>query len=127
MKLRWGFLGLGAACAACCAPLLLPLLAGAGVVSAGALSGAVLFDLTLDQILCYGLPLAGLLALVIVWARHRARARPASCACGTVSPSHLRARGDRWGLSRVRSGPDAETDSSAPVGIGRLASARRGY
>jgi hypothetical protein len=98
MKLRWGFLGLGAACAACCAPLVLPLLAGAGLVSAGALSGAVLLGLTLDQILCYGLPLAGLLVLIIVWARRRARARPASCACGTVCTIDTCAPGEKAGV-----------------------------
>jgi hypothetical protein len=80
MKLRWGFLGIGAACLACCAPLILPVLAGAGLVSLGA-GGAGLFGLTLDQMLCLGVPALGGLALAYLWWRGRSQAKAARCAC----------------------------------------------
>lgn len=81
MKLRWGVLGIGAACAACCAPLVLPLLAGAGIASAGAVGGSLLFGLTLDQILCVGLPLAGLGVILLAWSRRLFRPKARQCDC----------------------------------------------
>lgn len=80
MKMRTGLLAIGAACAACCVPLLLPLLAGAGLGTAAA-GGALLFGLTLDQLLCFGLPAAILAALVAAWGLKRLRAGPADCGC----------------------------------------------
>lgn len=82
MKMRWGMIGLGtAACAACCAPLILPLLAGGGLISAGALGGTLLFGLTLDEVLCYGLPLAALVFLLVVGLRRAFRPKAAECGC----------------------------------------------
>jgi hypothetical protein len=78
MKLRWGIVGIGAACAACCVPLILPLLAGTG-----ALGGSLLLGLTLDQILCVGLPLAGFGVLLFVWSRRLLRPKAKQCGCET--------------------------------------------
>lgn len=83
MKLRWGILGLGAACLACCAPLILPLLVSAGLIGATAGGAGLIFGLTLDQIVCVALPAAVLGGLALLWMRRRARAR-ASCACETT-------------------------------------------
>lgn len=82
MKLRWSLLGVGVACAACCIPLVLPLLAGAGLLTAGAAGSAVLFGLTLEQILCYGAPAGALMAaLGLLWRRRRAAAKADACGC----------------------------------------------
>lgn len=82
MKLRWGILGIGAACLACCAPLILPVLAGAGLISLGAGgAGMLLFGLTLDRVLCFGVPALGGLALAFLWLRSRSQAKAAQCAC----------------------------------------------
>ena len=83
MKLRWGILGLGAACLACCAPLILPLLASAGLIGATAGGAGLILGLTLDQIVCVVLPAAALGGLAFLWLRRRARAK-ASCACETT-------------------------------------------
>lgn len=80
MKLRWGFLGLAAACGACCAPLIAPLLAGAGL--AGMVGGGRLFGLTWDQILCVGLPALGAVLLLALWLGRRMASRR-SCDCET--------------------------------------------
>jgi hypothetical protein len=82
MKLRWSIFGIGAACAACCAPLVLPLIAGAGITGAGALGGSLLFGFTLDQILCVGLPLAAVGVILAVWSWRllRPKAKPCGCA-----------------------------------------------
>ncbi|WP_340645169.1 hypothetical protein [Phenylobacterium sp.] len=85
MKLRWGFLGIGVACLACCAPLILPVLAGAGLVSLGVGgAGMMLFGLTLDQVLCFGVPALGILALAFLWWRDHSRAKAAQCGCEEV-------------------------------------------
>ena len=81
MKMRTGVLAIGAACAACCVPLLIPMLAGAGLGAATATGGALLFGLTLDQLLCFGLPAGILVALVAVWWLKRPRAERADCGC----------------------------------------------
>jgi hypothetical protein len=81
MKLRWGIFGIGAACAACCAPLVLPLIAGAGITGAGALGGSLLFGFTLDQIFCVGLPLAGFGVILVVWSWRLFRLKPKQCGC----------------------------------------------
>jgi hypothetical protein len=81
MKLRWGVLGIGAACAACCAPLLLPWLAGAGIAGAGALGGGLVLGLTPEQGLCVGIPLAVLGAVLLIWLRRLSRPRAKPCGC----------------------------------------------
>lgn len=74
MKLKTILL-LGAACAACCAPLLLPLLAGSTVLGLGTATGLTFASLEL------GLLAAGLAAVAWVVYRYRARKRQKSCAC----------------------------------------------
>lgn len=72
-------LGIGAACVACCAPLILPLFIGAGaVVGAG---GGLLAGLSRDSIICgaIGVGLLGLLAFWLVQRQRRATA--AGCGC----------------------------------------------
>lgn len=83
MKLRWTFLGLGAACAACCAPLILPLLGGAGLLGVGGAWLAWAPKLTIDQLLCVGLPLLALAVAAGVGIRQLARRRKAACGCAT--------------------------------------------
>ena len=80
---RWKVItGLGVACAACCAPLLLPLLGvagGAGVASAAA-SG--LFGRTWAQLACDAVIVALAASALFLWLRGRAkRKQAASCAC----------------------------------------------
>jgi len=107
MKLRWGIYGIGAACTACCAPLVLPLIAGGGIAGAGALGGSLLFGLTLDQILCVGLPVVGLGVILVVWSWRLLRAKTKPCGCGTTcnvggcAPPSLRIsdRRSRHGIS----------------------------
>lgn len=72
MNLKLGFAGLALACAACCAPLLVPLLAGTGV----ALGFAAV---SIDAALCIGIPALGLVGGG-VWLALRKRQR-ASCDC----------------------------------------------
>lgn len=51
-------LGLGAACAACCAPLLAPLLFGAGTAGLGVSFSLSQMGLGVDEIVCGGLAAA---------------------------------------------------------------------
>lgn len=78
MKLRWTILGLGAACAACCTPLILPLLGGLGL--GGAALSMVAGKVTLDQLICLGLPMAITLGIGLVWMRRRQHLK-SGCAC----------------------------------------------
>lgn len=74
MKPKLGFLGLGLACAACCAPLFIPLLTGTGLATA-------FTALTFDAVLCGALAIAAL-ALFAYWLRTRnASRKAASCGC----------------------------------------------
>lgn len=81
MRMRTGLLAVGAACAACCAPLLVPVFAGVGLTGAGVAGGALLLGLTLDQVLCFGLPVAALIAGGGLWWFRRVRARRNACRC----------------------------------------------
>lgn len=83
---RWKVIaGLGAACAACCAPLLLPLIgvtAGAGVAGAAA-SG--MFGRSWAQLACDAVLVALVASAVFLMLRARAqRKRAAVCACPPV-------------------------------------------
>ena len=73
--------GTALACAACCAPLVVPLvwpvLAGAGLVGTGAASAGWLAGLSLDAILCGGVALAAL-AAAAVWYRQSRKRKAAS-------------------------------------------------
>lgn len=80
MKKRWAALGLVGACAVCCAPLILPLLAGAGLVGASAVGGGLLAGMPLEAILCAALPLMAVGGLA-VWAYRRRQAARAACDC----------------------------------------------
>jgi hypothetical protein len=77
MKKSWlTWLGLGAACAVCCAPLIAPLLAGAAGI------GVTLSGVGLVEALCVAAIVAALAALgVLVLVRYRAARKPAACAC----------------------------------------------
>jgi hypothetical protein len=78
MKKRWIAGLLGVACIGCCAPLILPLLAG-GTLAAGAGVG---LGVSLDQLICIGLPLLVIVGLGTWWVLKR---RPkATCACDTA-------------------------------------------
>jgi dihydroxyacetone kinase-like predicted kinase len=86
--------GLVAACAVCCAPLILPILASVGLVGAGAAGAGFLAGVSLDTIICGGIAAAvatGVLAWVLQ--RRRAAAAQASCnceaACNTETCSSL--------------------------------------
>lgn len=80
MKKSWlTWLGLGAACAVCCAPLIAPFLAGA----AGAAGvGFSLFGLGLSEILCLAAVVAATVFVgAFVLVRHRAAKQATACAC----------------------------------------------
>jgi hypothetical protein len=85
MKKSWlTGIGLGAACAVCCAPLLTPILAGAGLAGIGAAgAGFSLFKLGLSDVGCVFLMVSGIAAFcVLVVAHRRAKRRTvAACAC----------------------------------------------
>lgn len=85
MKRRLAALGLVGACAVCCAPLLLPLLAGAGLAGAGAAGGGLLAELPVDVIVCGAVALMVPAALA-VWAYQRRRAARAACDCEAACP-----------------------------------------
>ncbi|MFM5967664.1 MAG: hypothetical protein ACKOQ8_01315 [Micrococcales bacterium] len=68
MKSKLGIAGLGLACAACCAPLLVPLLAGTGLAAGVA-------ALSLDAILCGAIAVLALGAAVY-WAVSRSKKQP---------------------------------------------------
>jgi len=88
MKKRWAALGLVGACAVCCAPLLLPVFAAAGLTGAGALGGGLLAGVSLDAIICGAIPLVALAGFA-VWTYRRRRAAQSTCdcqaACSTTS------------------------------------------
>jgi len=86
MKKSWiTWLGLGAACAVCCAPLIAPLLAGAAGIGAAGI-GVTFFRVGLVEALCVAAIVAALVALgVLVLVRYRA-ARKAVEACACALP-----------------------------------------
>lgn len=108
MKKSWfTWLGLGAACAVCCAPLIAPLLAGmAGAGAAGV--GFSLFGLSWAEALCLSALAAALAAFsVFVLVRRRAARKTAdACAC---APSGDGAQCDAGGACSP-----AERGASAP-------------
>ncbi len=78
MKKRWMASLLGVACMGCCAPLFLPLVAG-GTLFAGTSVG---LGVSLERIICIGLPLLAITGLGTWWAFKR-RPKP-PCACETA-------------------------------------------
>lgn len=84
MKKTWAAAGLVGACALCCAPLLWPVLAGAGLAGFGTLGGAWLGGLSLELIACVALPVLGLAGLA-AWAyRQRQLAARPRCGCASA-------------------------------------------
>ena len=110
MKNRWIAGLLGVACLGCCAPLILPLLAG-GTLAAGAGVG---LGVSLDQLICIGLPALGVLGLGAWWILKR-RPKP-SCACETAcqvascAPAPLAGPEAMGSCAR----PDANDDRTRP-------------
>ncbi len=81
MKLK-AVLLLGAACAACCAPLLLPILAGSTALGLGTATGLAFASLEM------GLLAAGLAATAFVVYRYRAKRQKKSCVCPPNNGCH---------------------------------------
>lgn len=76
MKSKLPIAGLAVACAACCAPLLIPLLAGTGLM-------AGIAAVSLDALVC-GAIAAGPLGVAIYWLMARKRTKALSdCGCDT--------------------------------------------
>lgn len=73
MKTRSALLGIGAACAACCAPLLLPLIGGTGVLAAWA-------SVSADTLVC-GAVIAVLAAFTAWWLFARRQQPAPTCDC----------------------------------------------
>jgi hypothetical protein len=80
-----GVLGFGAACAVCCAPLLVPLLFGAGTVALGTSFGLNQTGLSLDQIICGGVAAAAIVGGGYwLWRTQQKAKRAQTCACETT-------------------------------------------
>ncbi|MCW7539385.1 hypothetical protein OOT46_16190 [Aquabacterium sp. A7-Y] len=78
MKKPFAVLGVAAACAACCAPLVLPTVSGTGLVGASGLAGGTLFGLPLNIVLCGGMALSLLSGISLwAWLRRQIRTVPA--------------------------------------------------
>ncbi|OYX46912.1 MAG: hypothetical protein B7Y90_14340 [Alphaproteobacteria bacterium 32-64-14] len=77
--------GLGVACAACCAPLLLPLVAGAGGAGLAGATASGFLGASWGEIACIAV-LAALVAgaAVLVLRAGARRKRAAECACGSA-------------------------------------------
>jgi hypothetical protein len=82
MKKGLATAGIVAACAVCCAPLLLPVLSGVGMAAVGTAGAGALFGLPADVVICGGIAAAALVA-VAAWGRQHRRkdADPKACAC----------------------------------------------
>lgn len=88
MKKFWlTWIGLGAACAVCCAPLLAPILANAGMAGIGAAwAGFSFLEFSPFEIICAAV-IVSVIAAVCAFAlfRQRAGRRPAeACGCGAT-------------------------------------------
>ncbi|KAF0180776.1 MAG: hypothetical protein FD124_3618 [Alphaproteobacteria bacterium] len=79
MKRTWlPWLGLGAACVACCAPLIVPLLAAGGMFGLGAGAGFSVYGLSVAEAICAALIVTAVVGVAIVFiARNRAKRRDA--------------------------------------------------
>lgn len=79
-------LGLGAACAACCAPLLLPLIAGAGGAGLAGATASGFLGASWGEIVCIAILAALAVGTVVLALRAGARRkRAAECTCGSAS------------------------------------------
>ncbi len=78
-------LGVGTACTVCCAPLLAPLLFGAGAVGLGTSFGLGQLGLSLDQIICAGVAAAAFAGVGFwLWRNQQNAKRAKSCECETA-------------------------------------------
>ena len=84
MKLRWELLGAGAACAACCAPLIASPLAGLGLLGGGAVGAGEWLALPAEHVICLAAA-AGIIAglALLAWGLIRRPGKVADCACRT--------------------------------------------
>jgi hypothetical protein len=80
MKKGLATAGIVAACAVCCAPLLLPVLSGMGLAAAGTAGAGALFGLPADVVICGGIAAAALV-WVAAWGRQQRRKDAAEKAC----------------------------------------------
>ncbi|MBI5258800.1 MAG: hypothetical protein HY855_20005 [Burkholderiales bacterium] len=94
MKKVLAAVGLVGACAVCCAPLLVPALAGTGLIGAGALGAGLLAGVPLEAIACAALPVLAVAAYA-AWVYRRQKATPAPCACDTACSASTCAPGDK--------------------------------
>lgn len=79
MKSRLATIGAVAACVACCAPLLLPLVWAS---AAGAAGGGLFFGLKADALVCGAIATA-VFAAVVFWTLRRRRAPASACGCAS--------------------------------------------
>lgn len=84
MKKGLATAGIVAACAVCCAPLLLPVLSGIGLAAVGTAGAGALFGLPVDVVICGGIAAAALVA-VAAWGRQHRRKAAAEKACACES------------------------------------------
>lgn len=80
--------GIGATCAACCVPLLLPLVGSAGLVGASVAGAAALLALPLDLIICGSIAISLAAAGLVLAIRRRSTIRPVLCNCETACNVH---------------------------------------
>ena len=115
--------GTVAACAACCAPLVVPLLwpalVAAGLVGAGSVGGGWFAGLSLDVLVCGGIALAAL-AGGVVWLRQKGKKQQmavpmlvdgAQCdldTCGPTKQAKRRAKGSRKVTQLLLTEPHSE-------------------
>lgn len=95
MKRTWLlWLGLGAACVACCAPLIAPLLAVGGMFGLGAGAGFSLFGLSVAEALCAALIVTAAVGVAIVFiARNRTKRGDADGAHCQIDGARVRRAG----------------------------------
>lgn len=78
--------GLGAACAACCAPLLLPLLVGAGGASLAGATASGFLGASWGEVACIAILAALVVGTAVLALRAGTpRKRAAECACNSTS------------------------------------------
>ncbi len=75
------WLGFGVACAACCAPLLLPVFVGAGAAGAGVFAGGRLLGLPIDAVVCGAIFVAIAAGFGLWFVRQRRAVSAKTCSC----------------------------------------------
>ncbi len=82
--------GLTVACAACCAPLLWPLVTGSALLGAGAAGSSNWLGLGTDEAVCLGLAVAALAGFSLWLSRRRSLARVTACDVEQCQPAQTR-------------------------------------